>query len=80
MAENELTAILLDINWGLMVISTIGYFIGGYLLYGSLYAAVGGSVQSEQEGQGHGDSRHHAPDVCLHRWQRGHGESRNGGT
>lgn len=52
MAENEITSILLDINWGLMVISTIGYFIGGYLLYGSLYAAVGGSVQSEQEGQG----------------------------
>ena len=51
MAENDLTAILLDINWGLMVISTIGYFIGGYLLYGSIYAAVGGSVQSEQEGQ-----------------------------
>ena len=52
MAENELTAILLDINWALMAISTIGYFIGGYLLYGSIYAAVGGSVQSEQEGQG----------------------------
>lgn len=52
MAENELTAILLDINWALMAISTIGYFIGGYLLYGSIFAAVGGSVQSEQEGQG----------------------------
>ena len=52
MAENELTAILLDINWTLMVISTIGFFVGGYLLYGSIYAAVGGSVQSEQEGQG----------------------------
>ncbi|MCH1576225.1 MAG: ABC transporter permease [Flavobacteriales bacterium] len=52
MAENEITSILLDINWTLMALSTIGYFIGGYLLYGSIYAAVGGSVQSEQEGQG----------------------------
>ncbi len=52
MAENEFTAILLDIDWGLMALSTIGFFIGGYLLYGSLFAAVGASVASEQEGQG----------------------------
>ena len=51
MAENEFTAILLDIQWGLMALSTIGFFVGGYLLYGSLYAAVGASVASEQEGQ-----------------------------
>ena len=52
MAENSFTSILLDINWWLMGISTVAFFIGGYLLYGSLYAMVGGSVQSEQEGQG----------------------------
>lgn len=52
MGENEFTAILLDIDWGWMIASTIGFFIGGYLLYGSLYAAVGASVTSEQEGQG----------------------------
>ena len=52
MAENEATRILLDIDWPLMAISTILYFVGGYLLYGSLYAAIGSSVQSEQEGQG----------------------------
>ena len=52
MGENELTSILLDIDWGWMALSTILFFIGGYLLYGSLYAAVGGSVESEQEGQG----------------------------
>lgn len=51
MAENEFTAVLLDINWGLMVGATVAYFIGGYFLYGSIYAAVGASVQSEQEGQ-----------------------------
>ena len=52
MAENEFTRILIDINWGMMVFSTVVYFAGGYFLYGSLYAAVGASVQSEQEGQG----------------------------
>ena len=52
MGENEFTAILLDIDWGWMIASTIGFFIGGYLLYGSLFAAVGASVTSEQEGQG----------------------------
>lgn len=52
MAGNDFTAILLDIDWGLMGVSTVAFFIGGYLLYGSLYAMVGGSVQSEQEGQG----------------------------
>ena len=52
MAENEATRVLLDIDWALMVISTVVFFVGGYLLYGSLYAVVGSSVQSEQEGQG----------------------------
>ena len=52
MAENEFTKVLLDIDWVLMVISTVVFFVGGYLLYGSLYAVVGSTVQSEQEGQG----------------------------
>ena len=52
MAENEFTATLLDIQWGLMALCTVAFFVGGYMLYGSLYAAVGASVQSEQEGQG----------------------------
>lgn len=52
MAENEFTSILLDINWGLMAVTTMAFFTGGYLLYGSLYAVVGSSVQSEQQGQG----------------------------
>lgn len=52
MGENDLTRVLLDIDWFLMAISTMVFFIGGYLLYGSLYATVGSTVQSEQEGQG----------------------------
>lgn len=52
MAQNEALGVLLDINWALMVAGTIAFFIGGFLLYGGLYAAIGSSVQSEQEGQG----------------------------
>ena len=78
MAENETTRILLDINWPLMAISTILYFVGGYLLYGSLYAAIGSSVQSEQEGQGM-VSPHHAAVVRLCLRRSGDGKSRHGG-
>jgi len=52
MAQNEALSVLLDIQWGVMILGTVAFFIGGFLLYGSLYAAVGASVQSEQEGQG----------------------------
>jgi ABC-2 type transport system permease protein len=52
MAQNKGLAVLLDIQWGVMVAGTVAFFIGGFLLYGSLYAAVGATVQSEQEGQG----------------------------
>jgi ABC-2 type transport system permease protein len=49
MAENELTRVLLEINWPLMVIATLVYFIGGYVLYGGLYAAAGAAAENETE-------------------------------
>jgi ABC-2 type transport system permease protein len=49
MAENELTRVLLEINWPLMVIATLVYFIGGYVLYGGLYAAAGAASENETE-------------------------------
>lgn len=52
MAENEGLSHLLDIQWSVMIGGAVAFYIGGYLLYGSLFAAVGSSVQSEQEGQG----------------------------
>ncbi len=52
MGENDVLGHLLNINWPLMAAGSMAFFIGGYLLYGSLFAAVGSSVQSEQEGQG----------------------------
>jgi len=40
-----------QIPWGLMISLFIFYFIGGYLLYGSLMAAVGAAVDSETDTQ-----------------------------
>ena len=40
-----------DINVGLMVGSFIFFFLGGYLLYGSLFAAIGSAVDNEADTQ-----------------------------
>jgi ABC-2 type transport system permease protein len=39
------------INWGLMIPCFIFYFLGGYLLYGAMFAAIGGAVDSEADTQ-----------------------------
>ena len=78
MAENETTRILLDINWGLMAISTILFFVGGYLLYGSLYAAIGSSVSPSRRGRAW-CSPYHAAVVRLCLRRSGDGKSRHGG-
>ena len=39
------------INWGLMIPCFIFYFLGGYLLYGAIFAAIGGAVDSEADTQ-----------------------------
>jgi len=40
-----------EINWTVMIGSFIFYFLGGYLLYASLFAAVGAAVDSEADTQ-----------------------------
>lgn len=42
---------LSQINWPYVVFSFIFYFVGGYLLYGALFAAVGSAVDSPAEAQ-----------------------------
>lgn len=42
---------LAAVNWGLIVGSFIIYFLGGYLLYASLFAAVGSAVDNETDTQ-----------------------------
>jgi len=38
-------------QWGLIIISFIFYFITGYLLYASIFAAIGSAVDNETETQ-----------------------------
>ena len=50
--DNEFADIVFrQINWPLMIGLFIFYFIGGYLLYGSLMAAIGSAVDSETDTQ-----------------------------
>ena len=39
------------INWPLLLIMFVVYFVGGYLLYGSLFAIVGAAADSESDTQ-----------------------------
>jgi ABC-2 type transport system permease protein len=43
--------LLNDINWVLMIGLFIFYFLGGYLLYGGLMAAIGSAVDNETDTQ-----------------------------
>jgi ABC-2 type transport system permease protein len=47
----ELLGTLSQINWLYVVSVFLFYFIGGYLLYGALFAAVGSAVDSPAEAQ-----------------------------
>ena len=40
-----------SINYGTMLLSFIFFFLGGYLLYGALFAAIGGAVDSDADTQ-----------------------------
>ncbi|MEX1187670.1 MAG: ABC transporter permease [Bacteroidia bacterium] len=40
-----------SINWALLIPAFIFYFLGGYLLYGSLFAAIGSAVDNDADTQ-----------------------------
>lgn len=40
-----------SINYGIMIFSFIFYFLGGYLLYGAMFAAIGAAVDNETDTQ-----------------------------
>jgi ABC-2 type transport system permease protein len=40
-----------QINWALIIPCFIFYFLGGYLLYGAMFAAVGGAVDNDADTQ-----------------------------
>ena len=47
----DLLAVVMNFNWGAMIITFIFFFIGGYLLYASLFAAIGAAVDNETDTQ-----------------------------
>jgi ABC-2 type transport system permease protein len=47
----EAMTTLANLPVGLLLFSFIFFFLGGYLLYGSLFAAIGGAVDSETDTQ-----------------------------
>lgn len=47
----QITGILGSANWGMIVGCFFFYFLGGYLFYSSLFAAVGSVVEDAQESQ-----------------------------
>lgn len=50
--QNQWAEVFFDyVNWPLLVSMFLLYFIGGYLLYGSLFAMIGSAVDSETDTQ-----------------------------
>lgn len=49
--ENDAIGWFFQINWPLMIFLFVFYFIGGYLLYGAMFAAIGAAVDSETDTQ-----------------------------
>ncbi len=51
MAVAEISALLSSVNFTAMVLSFVFYFLGGFLLYASLFAAVGGAIDHDADAQ-----------------------------
>ena len=47
--DSQYISSLLSIDWGFVLVMFVIYFIGGYLLYSSLFAAIGASVDNEAD-------------------------------
>ena len=46
---NSQLSTLLSIDWSFVVVLFLVYFVGGYLLYSSMFAAIGASVDNESD-------------------------------
>jgi len=50
--QNQWAIVLFDyVQWPILIVMFLLYFIGGYLLYGSLFAMIGSAVDSETDTQ-----------------------------
>ncbi len=48
---NEILEIIQNVNWTQIILLFLFFFLGGYLLYGALFAAVGSSVDTPSDAQ-----------------------------
>lgn len=51
LAQQDGFKLLLEINWFVMLGTFVVYFVGGYLLYSGLFAAIGAAVDDENDVQ-----------------------------
>lgn len=51
LASQDDLAFLLDVNWSAMALATVAFYVTGYTLYASLFAAVGAAVNQESDAQ-----------------------------
>ena len=51
LAVTQISGLLSSINFKVMIPAFIFYFLGGYLLYSSLFAAVGGAIDHDADAQ-----------------------------
>lgn len=51
MSSHEELGVLMQVNWVAMIGWGIFFYIGGFALYGSMFAAVGASVEQESDAQ-----------------------------
>ena len=51
LTDSNVLALLASIDWRLMAICFLLYFVGGYILYASLFAAIGSAVDSQEDAQ-----------------------------
>lgn len=51
LASQDELAFLLDVNWTAMALATVAFYVTGYTLYASLFAAVGAAVNQESDAQ-----------------------------
>ena len=49
--KNDILTAIASINFGVIICSFIFYFLGGYLLYAALFAAIGSAVDNEADTQ-----------------------------
>lgn len=49
--QNEMLTQIMQMPFGYLIFNFLFYFLGGYLIYGALFAAVGSSVDSPAEAQ-----------------------------